>query len=247
MAAVFTGLDAVATYLWDEGTQSWEDIPPAPGWRQENGEVVRGGPSSVRMNAFLGEETLFSYINVSRNASSPVSVVSYYDLTTKNWKDLKGPFGGARLEDGFLGPDDTFIAEVNDGGTIRAARLVGGNWTELPLLPDGARLGNVRANGPEGELYANSTAGELYQFKDEEWSLVSVPLTNDGAALGRLLSVDAEGGLLFQDAEDNGQVYRWDQSSDLKALPKVESFAGMSGGGNDEKVVEQGFTTTATY
>lgn len=246
MAAVFTGQDAAALYIWDEGTQSWGDVPPAPGWRPVGDDVERGGAPSVRMNAFLGEETLFCYTNVSRTSNTPVGVVSYYDLTNETWNDVKGPFGGQRLIDGFLGADDTFIAEVDVNGTPRAARLVGDTWNELPALPQGATLLKVRAGGPEGELYANSTAGELYKLSEGEWSSVSVPLSDDGLPLGTLRSVDAEGGLLFHDP-DRGELSRWDQSSAPKALPEIEEFFGISGGGNDEEVVDQGFTTTATY
>ena len=246
MAAVFTGQDAAALYLWDEGTQSWGDIPPAPGWRPAGDEVEQGGAPSVRMNAFLGEETLFCFTNVSRTGSSPVGIVSYYDLTNETWSDVRGPFGGQGLLDGFLGPDDTFIAEVQVNGTTRAARLVGNTWNELPPLPQGASILKVRAAGPEGELYANSTAGELYKFSEGQWSSVSVPLSSEGLPLGTLRSVDAEGGLLFHDT-DQGQVSRWDQSSTPKALPEVEEFFGIAGGGNDEEVVDEGFTTTATY
>jgi hypothetical protein len=248
VAACFTGsnAEAEAIYLWDEGTQSWGSVPPAPGWRTVGNEVEPGGPPTVRNYVTLGEKTLFAYDNLSRPAGSPVSVVSYYNLETGTWADIKGPFGGARLIDGYMGPDDTFVAEVEYGGSIRAMQLTNGAWSEIATLPNGATLEKVRANGPNGELYATSTAGELFKRDEGEWSSVTVPTDSNGASLGKLESVDATGALIFH-SDTLGQTQRWDQTSDPKELPEIAQFLGISGGGTDEEVVVQGFETTATY
>ncbi len=245
MAAFFSGTNSNATYLWDEGTQSWNDVPPPRGWRYVDDEVVPTGPPSVRTNVFLGENTLFTYDNISSPPRAPVSIVFCYDLATGTWRDLKGPFDGVRLTGGLLGPDDSFIAEVEDNSGTRLARLDGNTWTELPPLPGGATHQRVRASGPEGELYVTSDTGDLYQLSDGEWSFVDVPSTQDGESLGTLHSVDAEGGLLFRN-RDTELVHRWDRSTDVKGLPEIEEFLGVSGGGTDAPVA-QGFTTTATY
>jgi hypothetical protein len=248
LAACFTGdnANAEAIYLWDEGTQSWNSVPPAPGWQTVGNEVEPGGPPEVRNYVTLGEKTLFTYDNMSRPAGSPVSVVSYYDLATETWADVKGPFDGARLIDGYVGPNDSFVAEVDYGGRIRAMKLSGGTWSEIPPLSNGATLEKVRANGPNGELYVTSTSGDLFKHEEGEWSAVTVPTAEDGASLGILRSVDATGALIFH-SPDQGQAHRWDTTSDPKKLPEIEEFLGISGGGTDAEVVVQGFETTATY
>lgn len=245
MAAFFSGTNASATYLWDEGTKSWSDVPPTPGWWFENGDVVPGGPPTVRPNVYLGGTTLFAHTNVSRPAASPISVVFSYDLATRVWKDRRGPFDGARLERGFVGPDDTFLAEVDDNGRRRLASLSGDSWTELPPLPAGRTLRRSRAIGPEGELYVVTTTDQLYVFGDGEWTEVDVPLDEDGESLGELRSVDAEGGLLFYNPETE-KLHRWEEAADPKSLPGLEKFEGISGGGSDGEIA-QGFKTTATY
>lgn len=245
LAALFHGTDTEALYLWDEGTQGWSAVPPAPGWETVGNVVQPGGPPDLPNTVALGDKKVFGFENLSRPAGAPVSVISYYDLDSQSWGSTKGPFDGARLEDGFVGPDDSFVAEVEHGGQRRAMQLVGGVWSELAPLPNGQTLEKVRANGPNGELYVTSTSGQLFELKDDVWNTIQVPVSSDGP-VGQLQSVDAGGALLFRNP-DSDKTFRWDPSADPKALPEIGEFRGMAGGGDEKEVTAQGFTTTATY
>jgi hypothetical protein len=240
VAGVYEGTGGRAIYLWDEGTQAWSMVPPAPGWRAVGGDIEPGGPPDIRSYVALGEKTLFTYDNITE-FGAPKSVVSYFDLETKTWQDLRGPFNGARVSEGYVGPDDTFVVEVEYGGRTRALQLVDGAWNELPALPNGASLGKIRSDGPDGVLYASSTDGNLHKFESGQWSQVDVP-----PSVGNLQSVDAEGALLFW-STDLKKLHRWDQTSDPKEMPQLASFQGAAGGGTKEETVSEGYQATASY
>lgn len=244
------GSDYRAISLWDEGSKSWSLVPPAPGWQPSGNDIAPGGAADVRANLALGEKKLFAYDNISVTGSAPKSVVSTYDLATKTWTDTKGPSGGTRIENGFPGPNDTFIAEIPStqaGGPTRLMQLRNNTWAELPPLPGGAVVGRVRASGHEGELFVSSMDGRLHVFKDGGWSPIQAPTLNaQGEPLGQLRSVDAEGALIFAN-HDTATLSRWTMSSEPTAMPRAGDALGGVAGGGQKDVQKDEVKTTASY
>lgn len=229
-----------ALYMWDEGSRTWSDVTP-PNLHSQAPRTQLWSLNVEIFPATLGKEALYGWSHDGSNGLDLVSSFSRYDLKTKTWsEEIEGPSGGAVIRDGFVGPDDSFIAEVSEAGERRMMKWVEGVWSEIPALPN-TDLVKVNANGPDGELFVTGADDVLYQLDQGNWTAVDAPL-----AAENLLSVDASGALLFA-GEQPTEVFRWEDSSDPAKLPEVVDNRGIAGGGDDGEAADSGYQTTATF
>ncbi len=239
LAAIYTDENhslGRAVYLWDEGSQSWGDVTPPSSVLDalhQNFWEVNHNPLA------LGNERLYYWdFDYSDN-----SAFAYYDLATGQWSDaIPGPYNGATIENGFVGPNETFVAEVRPNGTPQGVQFVNGQWSDLAPLPNNVPLGRLNADGPNGEIYATGADVQFYKLKDGVWTTVAAPESSQN-----LLSVDANEGLIF--LAPGMELILSEPSSEPARLPELENPAlfGLAGGGSPKESGDSSFRTTATY
>jgi hypothetical protein len=247
LAALYSGTnntgngvdDGRAIYLWDEGSQSWSDVTPP---NLSHAPAVTIAQLPLEFNSVsLGEDRLYYYDHDLAVKSSVV----YYDLDTQTWSEpVPGPFDGEGILAGFMDQEGHFVAQVRHDGTNHAMRLVEGVWSELPPLPGNVELGTLKPNGPEGELYATGSNGQLYKMEGDTWSVMDVAFNPE-----KLFGVDASGALIAYD-EESDTMYRWEDSdAEPKPLPESDGdLWGLTGGGTKEaQTGSDGYQTTATF
>jgi len=246
LAATFTGTnntssgldDGRAIYLWDEGSQTWTDVTP-PSMNHVPTIAVSQMIFDLH-SVSLGDERLYYWDHEFSLQSS----LTYYDLQTRTWSDpIPGPLGGESILDGFAGPDNSFVAEVNVDGVTRGMKFSEGEWTELPPLPGNLELSEINTKGPDGELFATAADGRLFKLEQNGWSSLDVTFSPEN-----LMAVDASGALVYHDQDSN--LFRWDPEDDeSQPLPEASGdIWGLTGGGTKENETgDDGFKTTATF
>jgi hypothetical protein len=226
-----------AMYLWDERSQSWSDISPP----RVRPPAMSATQLLLEINTLaLGEKNVYTW---QHEGAENTSSLSFYDLETQTWSDVQpGPFDGATIVNGMVGPSDSFVAEVFHDGQRRAMQLVDGTWSDLAPLPNNATLEKLNTQGHDGEIYATGTDGRVYKLEQDTWSTITMPAPNR-----ILMSVDAEDNLILANSEDTSQLFRWDQSTDPTALPEFEEFWGAAGGGEGGQNTSDGYKATASF
>lgn len=198
---IYVGTDRGFVYSYNKKTQKWNKAK-----NEFDNSSIYSIYFDAENNLYIGTQA--GHLYMQKNNST-------------DWQDITFNLGGKNVWT-ISGNKDNLYALSND--LVHRYDPSKSTWIAYPIDKEAVHFSSMLVT-PDNKLYAGSTTGRVWLWKEDKWVEVGKPISNLRAPLWSLLE---KNNTLFAGAE-NGEVYQYNTKDDTWHALGTPSLAKVDG------------------